>query len=181
MLNLSPAAVKAALRDLGLAQLVKKKRAGVYQRNPTCWHQGHRPIGAHCVLHTYLGGPTAWRGRAQSLDAEQRRRLVPARPAQQALTPADGDLLAALQRDGRATLADLATATGWSAATIARRLADLRAGGALFFDVELDNTLLGVTTRQCCGWPSLRPILTTSPGRWPGTMNSPTRPPSGPQ
>ncbi|MFI5678355.1 Lrp/AsnC family transcriptional regulator [Streptomyces cellulosae] len=121
---------------------------------------GITAVSAHCVLHTYLGGPTAWPGRAQSLDAEQRRRLVPAtapaRPAQQALTPADGDLLAALQRDGRASLTDLAAATGWSAATIARRMADLRAGGALFFDVELDNTLLGVTT-QAMLWMAVAP------------------------
>lgn len=34
MLNLSRTAVNAALRDLDLAQLVKKKRAGVYQLNP---------------------------------------------------------------------------------------------------------------------------------------------------
>lgn len=34
MLSLSRAAVNAALRDLDLAQLVKKKRAGVYQLNP---------------------------------------------------------------------------------------------------------------------------------------------------
>lgn len=34
MLGLSRAAVNAALRDLDLAQLVKKKRAGVYQVNP---------------------------------------------------------------------------------------------------------------------------------------------------
>ncbi|MGV4926354.1 AsnC family transcriptional regulator [Streptomyces sp. BHT-5-2] len=117
-------------------------------------------VSAHCVLHTYLGGPTAWPGREQSLDAEQRRRLqpaiVPARPAQQALTPADDDLLAALQRDGRASLTDLAAATGWSAATIARRLADLRAVGALFFDLELDNTLLGVTT-QAMLWMAVAP------------------------
>jgi hypothetical protein len=34
MLNLSRAAVNAAIRDLVLAQLVKKQRAGVYQLNP---------------------------------------------------------------------------------------------------------------------------------------------------
>ncbi|MET9197137.1 helix-turn-helix domain-containing protein [Streptomyces olivaceus] len=34
MLNLSRTAVNAALRDLDLAQLVKKQRAGVYQLNP---------------------------------------------------------------------------------------------------------------------------------------------------
>ncbi|KDN75546.1 hypothetical protein DF19_24335 [Streptomyces olindensis] len=73
--------------------------------------------------------------------------IAPARPAQQALTPADAGLLAALRRDGRAGLTDLAAATGWSSATAARRLADLRAGGALFFDIDLDATLLGVTTQ----------------------------------
>ncbi|MGA4837592.1 Lrp/AsnC family transcriptional regulator [Streptomyces sp. G45] len=71
-------------------------------------------------------------------------------------TPADGDLLAALQRDGRASLSDLARATGWSAATVARRLADLQAGGALFFDVELDPALLGVTT-QAMLWMAVAP------------------------
>ncbi|WP_327180300.1 helix-turn-helix domain-containing protein (plasmid) [Streptomyces sp. NBC_01335] len=34
MLGLSRASVNAALRDLDLAQLVKKQRAGVYQLNP---------------------------------------------------------------------------------------------------------------------------------------------------
>ncbi|GEC06193.1 AsnC family transcriptional regulator [Streptomyces spinoverrucosus] len=121
---------------------------------------GITAVSAHCVLHTYLGGPTAWYGREQTLDAAQRRRLqpapAPARPAQQALTPADGDLLAALRRDGRAPLTDLAAATGWSPASVARRLADLRAGGALFFDVDLDAALLGVTT-QAMLWMAVGP------------------------
>ncbi|MGI5351192.1 Lrp/AsnC family transcriptional regulator [Streptomyces sp. CA-250714] len=121
---------------------------------------GITAVSAHCVLHTYLGGPTAWPGREQGLDAAQRRRLqsapAPARPVQQTLTSADGDLLAALQQDGRASLTDLAAATGWSSATVARRLAELRAGGELFFDVELDNTLLGVTT-QAMLWMAVAP------------------------
>ncbi|MFF4602354.1 Lrp/AsnC family transcriptional regulator [Streptomyces sp. NPDC001339] len=121
---------------------------------------GITAVSAHCVLHTYLGGPTTWPGREQTLDAAQRRRLqpstAPARPARHALTPADGDLLAALQRDGRASLTDLAAATGWSATTVARRLAELRAGGELFFDVELDNTLLGITT-QAMLWMAVSP------------------------
>ncbi|MDQ0753260.1 hypothetical protein QF034_007491 [Streptomyces africanus] len=48
---------------------------------------------------------------------------------------------------GLLRVTDLVAATGWSAAAVARPLADLRGGGALFFDVELDNTLLGVTTQ----------------------------------
>ncbi|MFE6778238.1 Lrp/AsnC family transcriptional regulator [Streptomyces sp. NPDC057702] len=125
---------------------------------------GITSVSAHCVLHTYLGGPTAWSGHQQALDARQQRRLrdavgepaTPAPGARTAVTDADAGLLAVLQRDGRASLSDLATATGWSPATVARRLDHLRAGGHLFFDVELDSTLLGVTT-QALLWMSVAP------------------------
>ncbi|MEV5434670.1 AsnC family transcriptional regulator [Streptomyces sp. NPDC052682] len=123
---------------------------------------GITAVSAHCVLHTYLGGPTAWSGHRQALDAAQQRRLRTAvtvsaaagTPA--ALGGADADLLAALQRDGRASLSSLATATGWSPATVARRLDHLRADGRLFFDVELDSGLLGVTT-QALLWMAVAP------------------------
>jgi DNA-binding Lrp family transcriptional regulator len=65
-------------------------------------------------------------------------------------------LLAALERDGRAPQGELARVTGWSPSTVARRLADLRAGGALFFDVEVDAGLYGVNTRALL-WMSVRP------------------------
>jgi DNA-binding Lrp family transcriptional regulator len=51
-----------------------------------------------------------------------------------------------LLRDGRASHTDLAAATGWSPTTVTRRLTQLREGGALFFDVDLDAAHLGVTT-----------------------------------
>ncbi|MGK5637965.1 Lrp/AsnC family transcriptional regulator [Streptomyces sp. URMC 126] len=127
---------------------------------------GITAVSAHCVLHTYLGGPTAWSGHQQALDAAQQRRLrtavaeaasVAAAPGvRTTVSQADSDLLAALQRDGRASLSGLAEATGWSPATVARRLEQLRAGGRLFFDVELDSTLLGVTT-QALLWMSVAP------------------------
>ena len=51
--------------------------------------------------------------------------------------------------------------TGWSPTTVARRPAELRAGelragGALFFDVEVDTGLFGVDTRALL-WMSVRP------------------------
>ncbi|MFF8367326.1 Lrp/AsnC family transcriptional regulator [Streptomyces lydicus] len=126
---------------------------------------GITAVSAHCLLHTYLGGPTAWRGRAGTLDEDQQRRLAPpgygpedGQPGDggRALTAADGALLVALERDGRTGQADLAAATGWSPATVARRMAALRAAGALFFDVEVDDALFGATT-QAMLWMTVSP------------------------
>jgi len=122
---------------------------------------GITAVSAHCLLHMYLGGPTNWRRSADALDAEQSRVLreavgsgsgvVPRRPG-----PGDTELLAALEKDGRAGQGELARVTGWSPTTVARRLAELRAGGALFFDVEVDAGLFGVNTRALL-WMSVRP------------------------
>ncbi|WP_310725189.1 Lrp/AsnC family transcriptional regulator [Streptomyces sp. N2A] len=125
---------------------------------------GITAVSAHYLLHTYLGGPTAWRGRANVLDARRRRQLTPPATENAVLSPATGAtptdddqaLLSALQRDGRAGQAELAAATGWSPATVARRLAALRASGALFFDVECDDTLFGATT-QALLWMTVAP------------------------
>ncbi|MEU5210343.1 AsnC family transcriptional regulator [Streptomyces sp. NPDC020742] len=126
---------------------------------------GITAVSAHALLHTYLGGPTAWRGRAGILDEGQRRQLAPHGDrrggdrllgAGPVLTAADGALLAALQRDGRTGQAELAAATGWSPATVARRLTALRDAGALFFDVEVDDALFGATT-QAMLWMAVAP------------------------
>lgn len=114
-------------------------------------------VSAHQLLHRYFGGPTAWLGRARFLDAAQVAALTPAFSGEgKPLTGDDDALMAALQRDGRASLAELATATGWSAATVARRLADLQAGGTVFFDLEVDTTPLGATTHALL-WMSVAP------------------------
>ncbi len=39
---------------------------------------GITAVSAHYLLHTYLGGLTAWRGRADVLDEAQQRQLAPA-------------------------------------------------------------------------------------------------------
>lgn len=114
-------------------------------------------VSAHQLLHRYFGGPTAWLGRAQFLDAAQVAALTPVFSGDgKPLTGDDAALMAALQRDGRASLAELAAATGWSAATVARRLADLQAGGTVFFDLEVDTTPLGATTHALL-WMSVAP------------------------
>ncbi|GGZ88374.1 Lrp/AsnC family transcriptional regulator [Streptomyces echinoruber] len=120
-------------------------------------------VSAHCILHTYLGGPTNWRRSADTLDEEQQRILREHEaagtsyvPVPRHLTDADADLLLALQKDGRATHAELARATGWSPVTVARRLADLQASGAIFFDVEVDAGHFGVNTRALL-WMSVSP------------------------
>lgn len=120
-------------------------------------------VSAHCVLHTYLGGPTYWRRSAATLDEDQQRLLRKQQaaetsyaPVPRQLTEGDVDLLLALQKDGRASHAELARATGWSPATVARRLADLRAGGAVFYDVEVDAGHFGAHTRALL-WMSVPP------------------------
>ncbi|WP_433685542.1 Lrp/AsnC family transcriptional regulator [Nocardia sp. CA-119907] len=120
---------------------------------------GITAVSAHYVLHTYLGGPTAWRGHTAALAEHQRNQLRPNRsdPApRRDLTDTDAALLAALQQDGRAPLARLAAATGWSRATVTRRLAELQAAQAVFFDVELDDAQFGATT-QALLWMSVAP------------------------
>ena len=140
-------------------------------------------VSAHALLHTYLGGPTTWPGRMQALDRAQEDRLRRPAPVVEGarerveLNPAEQRMLAVLARDGRAGYGELATATGWSAATAARRLSDLRDRGVIFFDVEIDDTHLGVATRTML-WPWLRPTSTPPPAPSPDTGRSPSWPPS---
>lgn len=118
---------------------------------------GITAVSAHLLLHMYLGGPTAWRGRVDALSGEQQDALRPATEADPIeLTAADEPLLAALRRDGRTSYAGLAAATGLSASTVARRLDQLRAHGALYFDVDLDPELVGITASAVL-WMSVLP------------------------
>jgi DNA-binding Lrp family transcriptional regulator len=118
-------------------------------------------VSAHYVLHVYLGGPSTWAGRVDALSPEQQERIRPEhaageRPEPAGLTPADHGLLDVLSRDGRAGYAELAVATGSSQATVARRIAELRAAGAVYFDVEIDDAQLGVSTRAML-WMAVAP------------------------
>jgi DNA-binding Lrp family transcriptional regulator len=121
-------------------------------------------VSAHRLLHTYLGGPTAWRGHTSALTDVQQEQLRQAFDTPDgadeneltSLTQTDWDLLAALQRNGRISYTDLAAETGLSSSTVTRRLAVLQAGGMLSFDVEIAAEVYGITT-QALLWMSVAP------------------------
>ena len=108
---------------------------------------------AQQMLHRFVGrGEVDWIAVGRQLSAEQRAELLAgpgggtgpdsSRPAPAEtgggaqVTPADRPLLAALARDGRASYAALAAATGWSQRQVAHRVAALIESRALWFDVD---------------------------------------------
>ncbi|MFJ1587890.1 Lrp/AsnC family transcriptional regulator [Streptomyces sp. NPDC088197] len=123
---------------------------------------GITAVSAHYLLHTYVGGPTAWHGRVGVLDAAQRARLRAESAAEEPdaspylLTGSDRLLLDALRDDARISYAELAAATGSTAATVARTLAELRTRGALFLDVDIEPAVLGVTVSALL-WMQVKP------------------------
>ncbi|MGK4585560.1 Lrp/AsnC family transcriptional regulator [Kitasatospora sp. HPMI-4] len=127
-------------------------------------------ISAHCVLHTFWGGPTGWKGVTSVLTQGQIARLtVPSTTPDSLPEPVELDggdrlLLSALARDGRTSHTDLAAATGWHEATVRRRIASLRAGGALYFDLDVDPRLLGYTGTALL-WISVEPSRLAAAGR----------------
>lgn len=122
-------------------------------------------VSAHRLLHTYLGGPTAWQGHTTALTDTQRTQIHEASDLPNGVEledPAvplgltDWLLLTQLQRNGRTSYADLATETGLSTSTVTRRLAALKADGTLSFDVEIGAEMYGITT-QALLWMSIAP------------------------
>jgi DNA-binding Lrp family transcriptional regulator len=105
-------------------------------------------LEAQAMLHRFApaDGPD-WAGYVDTLDESLPPRLRPrvrAAPDDSVtLEPGDAPLVTLLGRDGRASYADLAKATGWPPARVARRLETLRAAGILYFDVELAQALVG--------------------------------------
>jgi DNA-binding Lrp family transcriptional regulator len=114
-------------------------------------------VRAYCLMHHFAGGPVGGEARSTALTAEQTARLRPPAPTGVAvLGDEDRPLLEVLNRDGRAGHPQLAAATGWSESTVRRRLEQLRATGAIFFDIELNPSLLGYTARFLL-WLSVAP------------------------
>ena len=73
-------------------------------------------------------------------------------------------LLGMLRRDGRAPVEDLARHVGASPSTVRRRLADLRAAGTLFFDVDFDHGMLDARARTML-WLTVAPAELDTVGR----------------
>jgi DNA-binding Lrp family transcriptional regulator len=124
-------------------------------------------VTAHCILRA-VAGTEGWPGRVAALSPDQVRALrpggtVPAeRPVEPVtLTTVDNQLLAALATDGRASFPTLAAATGWSESTVRRRLEELRRSNVLYFDVEIEPTLLGYAAEAML-WLTVAPSALTS-------------------
>ncbi|WP_329238972.1 AsnC family transcriptional regulator [Actinoallomurus sp. NBC_01490] len=118
-------------------------------------------VSAHLLLgHHAL--PSTWAGPAR-LSPDQTALLAPppAEDGEVTLGPADRPLFDLLSRDGRASYAELAEATGWSEATVRRRMAALRRSGALTFLVDIPPSALGFRAEARL-WMSVRPSRLTA-------------------
>ncbi|WP_308401075.1 Lrp/AsnC family transcriptional regulator [Streptomyces sp. AC512_CC834] len=98
-------------------------------------------VSAHCMMRIFVGTTSTWHAT----------RFHPAAPAVDSgaqavpltLDATDRVLFAELARDGRATLPELARATGRSPSSVQRHLDRLRTEGALSLSVDFDPELLG--------------------------------------
>lgn len=99
-------------------------------------------VTAHALLHVFFGHDLGPVSRTGPLEPEQVRALRPPPVATDGapvvLGEEDRRLFAALAHDGRTPAAELAALTGWSQTTVRRRMAELRASGALYYDLDFD-------------------------------------------
>ena len=127
-------------------------------------------VSAHSLLHMFRGGASHWPGATEALTDEQAAMLAPAPPDGNGadkqvpgLEPDDRVLLAELARDGRASFAELAHATHWHESTVRRRVSELRAGGLLYLDVDVEESAFGIATRAHL-WMSVAPARLAAVG-----------------
>jgi DNA-binding Lrp family transcriptional regulator len=114
-------------------------------------------ISAHSILHNFTPGP--WREATRALSADQLARLPPAHTplaSDVSLVAEDEPLLHELARDGRASHAALAAAIHWHESTVRRRIEELRRSGLLYFEVDVDNRVLGLNAHALL-WLSVEP------------------------
>jgi DNA-binding Lrp family transcriptional regulator len=115
-------------------------------------------ISAHSILHNFAPGP--WREATRALSAAQLEKLPryahPENGTRGALLAEDEPLLAELARDGRAGNAAIAAAIHWHESTVRRRIDELRHSGLLYFEVDIDNQVLGLNTHALL-WLSVEP------------------------
>jgi DNA-binding Lrp family transcriptional regulator len=76
----------------------------------------------------------------------------------------DDPLIEELARDGRASAADLAAVTHWHESTVRRRIDELRRAGLLYFDIDVDDAVLGVSTNVML-WLKVEPASLDAAGR----------------
>jgi DNA-binding Lrp family transcriptional regulator len=124
-------------------------------------------VSAHCVLHSFYGGPVGGLNKISALRAEEEAALQLPTPrptwARVAVTDEDEALLSVLQRDGRAAMPELQTASGLSEDAVRRRLIHLRATGILYFEVQYAPELLGQHVTAML-WLSVSPAALSAVG-----------------
>ncbi|MEY9849443.1 Lrp/AsnC family transcriptional regulator [Streptacidiphilus sp. MAP5-3] len=139
-------------------------------------------VSAHCVMHTYFGGAHSIALKSGALSPEQVATLRPGGlpspvgpaggpavgaaadpavglavgPGSVGVDDADRRLFEVLAVDGRAGLTELAAATGWSASTVRRRMAELEAADVLYFDLDMDWRIFGIRNATLL-WLSVAP------------------------
>lgn len=118
-------------------------------------------VRAHEVLHVFYGGagqPFTKQGPLEAAQVARLREHLPGPVESPAGVDAtDRRVLEVLRGDGRATVEELMAATGVSASTVRRRVHDLRAGGVLHLDVDVDLEVFELPVRTML-W------LTVAPG-----------------
>lgn len=108
-------------------------------------------VDAYFVLHEFFGGVKGLVAKSGPLSPQQIATLRPEADQQptdvSTLGPEDDRLVGALEQDGRASVVSLAATTGWSPSATRRRIAALVDSGALYFDVDVDQTLVDLRMR----------------------------------
>jgi DNA-binding Lrp family transcriptional regulator len=117
-------------------------------------------VSAYATLHVF--SPVIWAGVYNALSPAQLARMGSPSAVSAAgdvrLQPGDDPLLAELARDGRTSVATLAEATHWHESTVRRRIAELTASGLLYFDADINDTMLGYNVSALL-------LLTVEPAR----------------
>lgn len=126
-------------------------------------------ISAFATLHVFRGASSDdWRIDASLLTAAQRRTIAATRRAPrdepEPLHTDDEPLIEALARDGRASVAQLADATGWTEAKAGRRLDVLESSGTVYLDVDLAAEVFGYLISAYL-WLTVPPAEIESVGR----------------
>ncbi|SED53547.1 transcriptional regulator, AsnC family [Streptomyces sp. 2224.1] len=98
-------------------------------------------VSAHCMMRIFVGATSTWHATRFHAPASAVDSGTPDAPL--TLDATDRTLFTELARDGRATLPELARASGRSASSVQRHLERLRTEGALGFSVDFDPQLLG--------------------------------------
>jgi DNA-binding Lrp family transcriptional regulator len=127
-------------------------------------------LGAYCLLHLFAPGLSAPPGPSDLSQEEVDRLLSPARPtptterSSATLQHTDWPLVRALAEDGRAPYRELAARTHWHESTVRRRVEELTASGALFFDLDLASDALGFRSPALL-WMSVVPARLKAVGQ----------------